>query len=224
MLGFRHRRQRAAELDDIPVAVVPVVQQRKIVPDFVDRHGVPRSIPKPYIGSRAAESDIVGQEMATGSGSCVRAPVATCQSGRQIVRRQRVVRRRSSGRAALGIRAAADRAGMIGRALVGDDLIELARAVLGALADHGRGLAADLAGRRLALAELAHVRDRRGRGRHGFGRADLRRLVRFRRLVSRQQHEHQPEPECHAKQKKHLATPVVSFDPVAIDLASLRPD
>ena len=71
-----------------------------------------------------------------------------------------------------------------GDTLVGDDLIELARAVLGALADHGRGLAADFAGRRLALAELAHVRHRRGRGRHGFRRVDLRQLVRFRCLVS----------------------------------------
>jgi hypothetical protein len=46
MLGFRHRIQRAAEFDDVPVAVVPVLQQRKIIPDFVDRrHHVPRSIP-----------------------------------------------------------------------------------------------------------------------------------------------------------------------------------
>src|SRR4051812_15354034 len=41
MLGLRHRIERAAEFDDIPVAVVPILQQRKIVPDFVDRrhHG-----------------------------------------------------------------------------------------------------------------------------------------------------------------------------------------
>ena len=85
--------------------------------------------------------------------------------------------------------------------LVGDDLVQLAGAVLGALADRRRRLAADLAGRRLALAELAHVGDGGGRGRYGFGGADLRQLVRFRRLFPGQQHEHEPEPECHAKQK-----------------------
>src|SRR5258706_450980 len=37
VLGLRHRIQRAAEFDDVAVAVVPLVQQRKIVPDFVDR-------------------------------------------------------------------------------------------------------------------------------------------------------------------------------------------
>src|SRR3954471_8575703 len=36
MLGLRHRIQRAAEFDDIPVAVVPILQQRKIIPDLVD--------------------------------------------------------------------------------------------------------------------------------------------------------------------------------------------
>src|SRR5436190_18713353 len=44
VLGLRHRIERAAEFDDIPVAIVPIVQQRKIVPDFVDRHRVPRSM------------------------------------------------------------------------------------------------------------------------------------------------------------------------------------
>ena len=62
MLGFRHRIERAAELDDVPIAVIPVVQQRKIIPDFVDRHRVPRSIPRPYIGSETAESDIAGSK------------------------------------------------------------------------------------------------------------------------------------------------------------------
>ena len=58
MLGFRHRIEGPAEFDDIPIAVVPLVEQRKIIPDFVDGHRVPRSIPDPYIGSNAAESDI----------------------------------------------------------------------------------------------------------------------------------------------------------------------
>src|SRR6267142_631388 len=62
MLGFGHRSQGAAEFDDIPIAVVPIVQQRKIIPDFVDRHHVPRSIPQPYIGSRETESDIAGSK------------------------------------------------------------------------------------------------------------------------------------------------------------------
>src|SRR3984893_6648726 len=46
MLGFRHGIQRAAEFDDIPIAVVPIVQERKIIPDFVDRHRVPALNPK----------------------------------------------------------------------------------------------------------------------------------------------------------------------------------
>src|ERR1700694_39407 len=64
MLGFRHRIQRAAELDDIPVAVVPLIQQRKIIPDFVDRHRALRSIPELYIGSQEVESDIARSIMA----------------------------------------------------------------------------------------------------------------------------------------------------------------
>src|ERR1700750_498839 len=56
---------------------------------------------------------------------------------------------------------AADRAGTVGRFFVGEDAVDLARAILGALPDHGRRLAADFAGRRLALAELAHIRHRR---------------------------------------------------------------
>src|SRR5665213_1965808 len=50
MLGFGHRVERAAEFDDVPVAVVPIVQQRKIIPDFVDRHRIPHSFPNAYIG------------------------------------------------------------------------------------------------------------------------------------------------------------------------------
>src|SRR6202022_2153089 len=46
MPGFRHGIQRAAEFDDIPIAVVPIVQERKIIPDFVDRHRVPALNPK----------------------------------------------------------------------------------------------------------------------------------------------------------------------------------
>ena len=52
---------------------------------------------------------------------------------------------------------------------------------------------------RLAFAELAHVGHGGGRSGHGVGHADLRQLLRFGRLVPRQQHEHQPEPEAHAQ-------------------------
>ena len=92
MLGFRHRIQRAAEFDDVPVAVVPVVQQRKIIPDFVDRHHVPRSIPWPYIGPQAIESDIIERKMAPVSGS-IAATAATLPLRQQIVRCQGVARR-----------------------------------------------------------------------------------------------------------------------------------
>src|SRR5690348_9320667 len=85
-----------------------------------------------------------------------------------------------------------DRTGVVRRLLVDDDLIELACTLSGALTDRGRGLAADLAGSRLALAELAHVADSSGRRLHGFGGADLRQLFRFRCFVPWQQHEHEP--------------------------------
>jgi hypothetical protein len=38
-LGLRQRRKAAAELDHIPVAIVPIVQQGEILDDLVDRHG-----------------------------------------------------------------------------------------------------------------------------------------------------------------------------------------
>src|SRR4051812_1035418 len=46
MFRLRHRRQRAAEFDDVAVAVVPLVQQRKIIPDLVDVHRGPRPMLK----------------------------------------------------------------------------------------------------------------------------------------------------------------------------------
>src|SRR4051794_12043848 len=67
----------------------------------------------------------------------------------QIARGQRIARRADRGD--LAILGAADRTGMVGRLLVGDDLVEFSRAILRALPDHGGGLAADLARRRLAL-------------------------------------------------------------------------
>jgi hypothetical protein len=85
-IGLRHRRQRAAEFDDVPVAVVPILQQLEIIPDFVD-----------------------------------------------------------------------------------DEVIDHLGAGLGALADRDRRLGADHAGLRLAVAETAHVGNRRARGDHRFG-------------------------------------------------------
>src|SRR6266566_2328732 len=111
---------------------------------------------------------------------------------------------------------ATNRAGVIERALVGDDTIKFARAVLGALADHGRGLAADFARGRLPLAKLTHVRHRRCRSRHGFRGSHLRQLFRFWRLLPWQQHEHQPEPKCHPLYKMLLPPPTVSFVLVAL--------
>src|SRR5258708_39204563 len=73
-----------------------------------------------------------------------------------IIRRQCVAWCSLRSRCA-GVLSAADRAGMVRRLFVGDDLVQFARALLGAMPDHGRGLAADFAGLRLALAELAHV-------------------------------------------------------------------
>ena len=168
MLGFRHRIKRAAEFDDVPVAVVPIVQQRKIVPDFVDRHRVPRSIPAPYIGLRAAESDTVKRKWRWFRAAQGRAAPLR----HHIVRRQRVARRCRRQRASASSAPPIEPV-WSGGLLVGDDVIELARAVLGALADRGGGLAADFAGGRLALAKLAHVRHRRGGGRDGFRRPDL---------------------------------------------------
>src|SRR5437868_6272051 len=58
MLGVRHWLQRAAELDDVPVAVVPILQQRKIIPDLVDRrHRTRMSCCGTYIGRRRLESE-----------------------------------------------------------------------------------------------------------------------------------------------------------------------
>src|SRR5512144_778348 len=44
MLFLRQRLQRAAELDDVAVAVVPLVQKLEIFPDLVDGHDGPRPL------------------------------------------------------------------------------------------------------------------------------------------------------------------------------------
>src|SRR4051794_14320922 len=86
MLGFRHRLERAAELDDVPVAVVPVLEQLEIIPDFVDRHRTRALDPAPYIGSRSDESELVaGLFCPHGIGR-----YAPLRHG--VVRRQRVAR------------------------------------------------------------------------------------------------------------------------------------
>src|SRR4051794_22749805 len=60
MLGLRHRVECAAEFDHVPVAVVPVVKQCKIVADLVDCHGFPhsRAEAETYIGPPGTESDM----------------------------------------------------------------------------------------------------------------------------------------------------------------------
>jgi hypothetical protein len=94
------------------------------------------------MGSRAAESDIVPIQKA---GWFELDLPSRCRDGvplgDQIVRRQRVARRHFHRRGA-GIVDATDRAGVVGRALVGDDLIQLARAFLGTVTDDNSGLAA----------------------------------------------------------------------------------
>ena len=54
-----------------------------------------------------------------------------------------------------------------------DEVVDHLGAGLRALADHDRGLGADLAGLRLAVAETAHVGNRRARGDHRVGGADF---------------------------------------------------
>ena len=163
MLGFRHWIERAAKFDDVPVAVVPVVQQRKIIPDFVDRHRVPQARFQ-AIYRIAGGRKRYRRARNGGSSGKLRALAGRCHSGHQIVRRQCVVPRRIVGRRVGIRRPPSDRAGMIGLRAFGDDLVEFAGAAWRALTDRGRCLTADFAGRRLALAELAHVRDCRGRG------------------------------------------------------------
>src|SRR5579863_4319980 len=58
MLGFRHRFERPAEFDDVPVTVVPILQQLEIFPDLVNRRHDRAQPSKPYIGLKGAESDI----------------------------------------------------------------------------------------------------------------------------------------------------------------------
>src|SRR5579872_1672381 len=65
MVVLRHRLQRSAKLDHIPVTVVPVVEEFEIFPDFVNRHVVFDLRPYPYIGLEAAESEIVPAERAS---------------------------------------------------------------------------------------------------------------------------------------------------------------
>src|SRR5258707_7305823 len=108
-----------------------------------------------YIGSQEAESD---NFQAISSGLNLPSRRGRSPPFRhQIVRGERVARRCFRD---VGMPDAAERTGMVRCALVGDDLVQLARAGLGALADDARGLAADVTGRQLALAELTHVRHR----------------------------------------------------------------
>jgi hypothetical protein len=80
---------------------------------------------------------------------------------------------------------------------------QVTRAGLRALAECDRSLAADLAGPRLPAAEAAEIRYCSGGGVHRVGSADLRRLTLGSVVTARQQHQHDAEPECHPEQKKH---------------------
>ena len=51
----RKRGERAAELDDVPIAVVPFVEQGEVVADLVDRHGAHGSAAPP-IGPPAPDT------------------------------------------------------------------------------------------------------------------------------------------------------------------------
>src|SRR6185503_114326 len=52
MRGLRQRRQIAAEFDDVAIAVVPLLEQREILDDVVDRgHNVWASLSAGYIGA-----------------------------------------------------------------------------------------------------------------------------------------------------------------------------
>ena len=44
MLDVGKGNKRAAEFDHVAIAIVPLLEQREIFPDFVDRHGVPRIV------------------------------------------------------------------------------------------------------------------------------------------------------------------------------------
>ena len=57
--------------------------------------------------------------------------------------------------------------------MIVEELVDHLGAGLGALADRDRGLGADDAGIRLAIAEAAHVGNRRAGGDHRFGGPDL---------------------------------------------------
>src|SRR5215470_15423334 len=108
------------------------------------------------MGSPAAESDISDGWFHPQSYSGHTPP-----PDREVVRCQ-CVARHGLGEAGISAAGPPDRAGTIGGLFVGDHMIDFACPLLGADADHGRRLAADLAGGRLTLAELTHVAHRRG--------------------------------------------------------------
>ena len=190
---FRQRRQRAAKLDQIAVAVVPLLQQIEILDDLVDRHGssAPASVSMPrYIGWATAAVEEKPAKPAFQALRCRRlarqrhvfacAPAGPARPDRD---RSAFSVLCEPGEAGTVRTAAASfwpaepdlalrhRAGLAAaRGMLVDELIDHLGAGLGALADRDRGLRADRAGARLAIAETAHVGNRRARGDHRIGR------------------------------------------------------
>src|SRR4029078_5425230 len=73
------------------------------------------------------------------------------------------------------------------------------------------------------LVYLAYVGTGGGRGLHGIADAELRQLFRCGRPVPGEQHEHQPEPECHAQQKEHRRDLASSVNPRAAAALGFHP-
>jgi hypothetical protein len=96
--------------------------------------------------------------------------------------------------------------------MIAEKLVNHPRAGLRPLADRDRGLGADDAGARLAIAETAHVGNRGPGGHHRIGRADLG-LSALLRAATGQQRQHDGEPERNPEQKEHDANPVTRSVP-----------
>ena len=136
--------------------------------------------------------------------------------GRDIGRRQSTLRRVFGrgffdDRFADGILgdAGADRSGLARRHRFAQRLVEDLRSGLRAVADRRRHLRADRTGVGLTSAEAAQISDRRRGGGDCLAGTDFIAGRIMLRGAERQQNQHQPEPECHAKQEKHIATPAV---------------
>ena len=201
--SLRQRRERAAELDHIAIAVVPLVEDGEVLDDVVDRGrswGSRRARRRYRRAARARYSPmrdgfrlIAAASPRPGAAAAGRARPARCRPCVSVFCESRSRRRAFGGRGRVAVCSAE---------LRGEELVQPLRARLRLVAELGQRLRADLAGVRLARAELAHVGHRRG------GRADrLRgadaRLRRLHRVRRRQQHDDDAEPERRADKKEH---------------------